>query len=190
MLDKYEAYAKIAISMYEAHKDNPEILNMSIGLIAESLHRTPRIHSGLISVACADRAPDETLCKEHYFGRQASAIKIFEQIAKGKSFARIVAIFKSRSRVHYTTGAENQELKKYNKKNPGANHHQAYKECNIVLQKYVKKNQKYVYKIEGVIYNNIGEILKKYNIDRATLGSRCNAKKKWPDWEKILMENT
>ena len=174
---KYTSLAKIAIAGHEAHKDDPETLKFFTGLVAEGLHRTPAIHTGLISEKAANRAKGVKFTKEHFFGRQASAEKIMEQIAKGKSFKRIVAIIKSRSRVHYTTPKENTDLKR-------VGHlfwREAYKKLNINLIPYVKRNKKYVYKIEGTVYNSAKEVAEKYNLSVAGIDYRCKSPK-FEEW--------
>lgn len=54
-------------------------------------------------------------------------------------------------------------------------------------KKDIKDSQKYVYIIEGVIYNDVKAILTEYNINYNTLVSRCKSKK-WSDWHQIRKE--
>jgi hypothetical protein len=48
-----------------------------------------------------------------------------------------------------------------------------------------KDSQKYVYSIDGVVYNETKAVLEKYGINYSTLLQRCNAKKKWSTWKRI-----
>lgn len=174
---KYATLARIAIAAYESHKNDPEALKMVTGLIAEGLHRTPAIHTGLISEQAANRPKGAKFTKEHFFGRQTSAEKIMKLIAEGRSFDRIVAVIKSRSRVHYTTPKENTDLKR-------VGHlfwREAYKELNINLIPYVKRNKKYVYNIEGTVYNSASEVAAKYNMSVAGIDYRCKSEK-FKEW--------
>jgi hypothetical protein len=52
-------------------------------------------------------------------------------------------------------------------------------------KKETKNSQKYVYNIDGVIYNETKNVIKKYGINYSILLQRCNAKKKWTAWKKI-----
>jgi hypothetical protein len=52
-------------------------------------------------------------------------------------------------------------------------------------KKEFKVSQKYVYSIDGVVYNKTIVVLEKYGINYSTLLQRCNAKKKWPTWKRI-----
>lgn len=180
-MSKYETLARIAIAAYESHKDNDEDFKFVTGLIAEGLHRTPPIHTGLISEECANRDKGARKTKEHYFGRLQSAKIIMDQIAQCKSFDRIVAVVKSRSRVHYTTPEENTRLKKYG-------HlfwREAYEQAGIKLIPYVKANKKYVYIIENVVYNSINEVAEKYQIQPATAYGRVVSKSKnFKEWKR------
>lgn len=179
-MSKYETLARIAIAGYQSHKDDPEALKYFTGLIAEGLHRTPAIHSGLISEEANNRPQGAKVTKEHFFGRQASAEKIMSLIAAGKSFDRIVAVIKSRSRVHYTTPKENTDLKK-------VGHlfwRDAYKEIGINLVPYIKRNKKYVYKINGTVYN-LNEAADKFNMSVAGINYRCKSKsQKFKEWTR------
>jgi hypothetical protein len=176
-MSKYETLARIAIAGYESHKDDPEALKFFTGLVAEGLHRTPAIHTGLISEKAAKRAKGVKFTKEHFFGRQASAEKIIELIAQGKSFNRIVAVIKSRSRVHYTTPKENTYLKKYG----NLFWRDAYAALGIKLVPYVKRNKKYVYIIEGTVYNNAKQVAEKYKLSVAGIDYRCRSPK-FEEW--------
>jgi hypothetical protein len=180
-MSKYESLARIAVAAYESHKDNDEDFKFVTGLIAEGLHRTPPIHTGLISEECANRNKGDRKTKEHYFGRLESAKVIMDQIAKNKSFDRIIAVVKSRSRVHYTTPEENTRLKNYG-------HlfwREAYRRAGINLIPYVKKNKKYVYIIEDVVYNSINDVAKKYSIQPATAYNRVVSKSKnFKEWKR------
>ena len=63
----------------------------------------------------------------------------------------------------------------------------SYKQTNKP-RKENKDSQKYVYFVEGVIYNNLQELLQKYDINYSTLVSRCIAKTRWTGWKRIEKE--
>jgi hypothetical protein len=176
----YETLIRIAISLYNAHKDNPEDFKEATGLVAEGLHRTKPIHSGLISEKCASNRSTEKICKEHYFGRLASAKKIMSEIAKGRSFKRLVALARSRSRVHYTTKDENQKLRAYG-------HlfwREAYKEVGTNLIPYVPRTRAKDIDVNGKVFSSAKEVSKQFNIPIETVRYRIAAKsKKWAHWK-------
>jgi virulence-associated protein VapD len=171
----------IAKSLYNSFKDDQDALDFAIGLIAEGIHRLKPRHTGLISVEA--NQPGVKICKEHFFGRLSSAKKLIQKIAEGKwSDTRLVQFINSRSRVHYTTSRENQELRKY------AHLHwrEAYRRVDIQLVKFVpRRTQKCVYRINGIDYN-ITDAAKKYNCTKAVVIYRCYAKSiKWIKWQRI-----
>lgn len=176
---KYEILAEFAIDNHNLYKDKPEKLNLVTGLLAEGLFRMPAIHSGYISEEANSTGQK---CKEHYWGRKGSADMIMIQINKGKSFKRIVALIKSRARVHYTTSQENNYLKSYG----NLFWRDAYKKAGIKLILYQDQRQKYHYSVHGVIFKTKDEVTKKYNIDGFTSDYRCRSKsKKWLDWNFV-----
>lgn len=178
---KYTLQARAMIDNYNLYKDEPELLRMMTGLFAEGLHRQRAIHTGLISEAAANRPKGAKVCKEHFFGRTASAKKIFEQIAKGKSVNRITCLIKSRSRVHYTTSAENMTLLKFDQ----LHWREAYRQASIKLIPYVKRNHKYVYIVNSTVYNNISDVAKEFNLSNAGAAYRFTSKsKKWKGWKR------
>jgi len=183
-MDRYEIVLDIARANYEAFKDKPEHLQFATGLIAEAIHRVKPIHTGLISEAANKKGVK--ICKEHYFGRLASAKLIMKKIAERKwSDKRLVQFIRSRSRVHYTTSAENQELRKYD--------HlywtKAYKAAGIKLVPFIPRNKKYVYNIDGLEYNSIQDAAQKYSISPELARYRCDSKsKKWTGWKKVNIE--
>ena len=174
----YEELADIAIVNYEAFKDKPSHLAAVTGLVAEGLHRTKVIHSGFISEACHNRPEGSKVCREHYFGRLASAKLIMKQIAKGISRKRFIALIKSRSRVHYTTSGENQELRKYDT----LFWREAYKQAGIVLIPFIPRNIKKI-NIDGVVFGSAKEVSNEYDIPIETVRYRvASESKKWVGW--------
>ncbi len=175
---RYETLAKIAMVNYEAFKDDPETLHEVTGLVAEGLHRTTPIHTGLISIECNNRPKGTKVCREHYFGRLASAKLIMRQIAKGKSFNRIVALIKSRSRVHYTTSDENNRLRKHG----DMFWREAYKKAGIVLVPFVDRKIKKI-DIGGLVFSSAKEVSYEFDIPIDTVRQRVkSSSKKWADW--------
>ena len=174
-MDRYKILLEVARTNYESFKDRPDELQFVTGLIAEGIHRMKPIHTGLISEAASVKGVK--ICKEHYFGRLASAKLIMKKIAEGKwSDERLICLIKSRSRVHYTTSQENQVLRNYD--------HlywtKAYEAAGIRLIPYVRRNKKYVYSINGVVYNSIQDAVLKYGITTGVILYRCASKsKKW-----------
>jgi len=183
-MDRYRMLLDVAKVNYHSFKDKPDELLFVTGLIAEGIHRMKPIHTGLISEAANKKGVK--ICKEHYFGRLASAKLIMKKIAEGKwTDERLVRLIKSRSRVHYTTSEENQILRNYD--------HlywtKAYKAAGIKLVPFVPRNKKYVYIIDGVEYNSIQEAAKKYDITPSVAVYRCNSKsKRWVKWGRVKIE--
>lgn len=183
-MDRYKMLLDVARVNYEAFKDHPEHLQFVTGLIAEGLHRQKPIHTGLISEAANKKGVK--ICKEHYFGRLASAKLIMKKIAERKwSDKRLVQFIKSRCRVHYTTSQENMVLRNYDH----LHWTKAYKAAGIKLVPFVPRNKKYVYSIDGVVYNSIQDAAQKYNITPELARYRCDSKsKKWTEWKKVNIE--
>lgn len=180
---KYEILARFAIDNYNLYKKDPESFEFVTGLIAEGLFRVPAIHSGYISKE-ADTTRQK--CKEHYWGRKGSAVQIMQQIDKGKSFNRIVALIKSRARVHYTTSQENTYLKAYG----NLFWREAYEKVGVKLIPYTDHRQKYHYLIDGVVYKTKDEAAEKYNIDKLMVDYRCRSQsKKWSDWNFEVIDH-
>jgi virulence-associated protein VapD len=183
----YEQAKDIIFALYESERlnQNKDSLTVAVSLIGEILHRTRPIHSGLISVKANEERKKNSKyvpTKDHYFGRAQSGRKIFKAVERGKSEKFITALIMSRSRVHYVTSKENNTLKKYSH----LNNRDAYSEVKIALIPFEKRNnQKYVYIIDGVVYNETKSILEMYGIKHNTLLQRCKSKKKWPTWKKI-----
>lgn len=170
----------IAKSLYNSFKDQQETLDFATGLVAEGLHRLKPKHTGLISVKA--NHPGVKICKEHFFGRLASAKKLMQKIAEGKwTDDRLVQFIDSRSRVHYTTSDENQRLRNYDH----LHWREAYRQAGIQLVQFApRREQKYVYNIDGMAYN-VADAAKKYNCTKAVVLYRCNSKsKKWTKWQR------
>ena len=177
--DRYQTLARIAFSNAKHLKDDLLALKFMTGLIAEGLHRMRFIHTGLVSEAASVRGVK--ICKEHFFGRQRSAEIIMDQIAKGKSFERIVALIKSRSRVHYTTAKENMRLREYS----DIHWKKAYELAGIKLIPFERRGNKYVYKVEGICYNSLSDIADAYNLDEKIVKRNCTSlAKKWKEWNR------
>ena len=183
-MNRYKILLDVASANYEAFKDHPEHLQFVTGLIAEGLHRMKPIHTGLISVAASDKGVK--ICKEHFFGRLASAKIIMQKIAEGKwSDERLVLLIMSRSRVHYTTSKENMILRNYDH----LHWTKAYAAAGIKLVPFVPRNKKYVYNIAGIEYNSIQEPAEKFEITAEVARYRVNSKStKWSDWNKAKIE--
>jgi hypothetical protein len=132
---------KVARVLHKNLQDDPVAYDFATGLVSEGLHRITPKHTGLISEK-ANRHGVK-ICKEHFFGRLASAKKLMQKIADGKwSDERLLSFIYSRVRVHYTTGDENQKLRDY------AHLHwrEAYRQAGIQLVQFAPRRvQKYVY---------------------------------------------
>lgn len=183
-MQKYKILLDVARSNFETFKDQPDQLKFVTGLIAEGLHRMKPIHTGLISEAASKKGVK--ICKEHFFGRLASAKLIMQKIAEDKwSDERLVCLIKSRSRVHYTTSAENMTLRNYDH----LYWREAYKAAGIKLIPFVPRNKKYIYNIEGIEYNSIQDAAKHYNITADVARYRSDSKSpKWANWYKVKIE--
>jgi hypothetical protein len=175
---------RVAQANYNAFKDSPDELHFVTGLIAEGIHRMKPIHTGLISEAANEKGVK--ICKEHFFGRLASAKLIMQKIAEGKwSDERLVLLIMSRSRVHYTTSHENMVLRNYSH----LHWRKAYKAAKINLVPFVPRNKKYIYSINGIEYNGANDVAKKYNITASIVVYRCHSRsKKWTEWRKVKIE--
>jgi hypothetical protein len=183
-MDRYKILLDVAKANYNSFKDKPDELSFVTGLIAEGIHRMKPIHTGLISESASLKGVK--ICKEHYFGRLASAKLIIKKIAERKwSDERLVQLIKSRSRVHYTTSQENMILRNYD--------HlywtKAYAAAGIKLVPFVPRNKKYVYNIDGVMYNSIHDAATAHGVSPEISRYRCNTRsKKWTGWKKVNIE--
>lgn len=185
---EYLSFIKLARVMANAIENEVDEKNV-IGMFMNQFFRLPSIFTGLVSQE-ASKLKASKRTPEHFYGRTESAQRLLKELREnpGRSDATLLAFVKSRCRIHRVISEENMKLKAYHKINPSAHWRKAYAECQISLQPHEKQNQKYVYKVDGVVYNNITELLNEYNIDHAALASRCKAKRKWPDWQKIKKE--
>jgi hypothetical protein len=183
-MSRYKLLLDVAKANYNAFKNCPDEFAFVTGLIAEGIHRMKPIHTGLISEE-ANRAGVK-ICREHFFGRLGSAKLLMKKIAEGRwSDDRLVAFIQSRSRVHYTTSAENQRLKNYDHLHWRA----AYKQAGICLVDFSpRRKKKYIYNIDGMVYN-VDAAAEKYGITNATVLYRCNSNsKKWANWKKVKLQ--
>ena len=179
-ISDYEIAADIILAKHALFADTKHE-KMVLGLVAELLFRLkPANEQKMISVK-ANELPAFKRCKEHYFGRKASADLIFYQIDKGISKRRLVAIIKSRTRVHLTTSKENMILRKYSH----LHWREAYRQAGIQLIPYHRN--KYVYIVDGIEYNDMDEVTQKFNISKAAAAARftSQAKKgKYQGWKR------
>ena len=177
-MDKYQILLNVAKANYAAFADAPEDLQFASGLIAEGLHRMKPIHSGLVSELASVKGTK--ICKEHFFGRQKSALLIMKKIAEGRSDKFLYCLIKSRSRVHYTTAGENMNLIKYD----NLHWRQAYEKAGVNLIPFTRRGDKYVYIIDGIVYND-NIVAEKFNLPIGVIKYRCMSKgKKWNGWKK------
>ena len=185
-IEKAELVAELCITTYDKFKNRPaKVRSFVEGIVgAEGIFRVPSTQSGWISKAALAKKEENssyTPTKEHYFGRKASADKIFEQLEKGKGFDRIRNIILSRSRVHYTTSAENEILKKYG----DLPWRQAYAICGIELVPYEGRKVKKV-SIDGKIFASVKEVSNEYDIPELTVRYRISSdSKKWVGWKFV-----
>lgn len=183
-ISDYEIVADIALANHALFAGT-EHEKMVIGLLAEALHRIKPANQNKMISTKANELPASKRCKEHYFGRKASADLIFYQIDKGVSKERLIAIIKSRSRVHLTTSQENMLLRNYSH----LHWREAYRQADIQLIPYHRN--KYVYIVDGIEYNDMNEVTKKFNISNAAAAARftSQAKKgKYQGWKRYERE--
>lgn len=185
-IEKAELVAELCITTYDKFKTRPaKVRSFVEGIVgAEGIFRVPSTQSGWISKAALAKKEENsswTPTKEHYFGRKASADKIFEQLEKGKGFDRIRNIILSRSRVHYTTAAENEQLKKYGH----LPWREAYALCGIELVPYEGRQIKKV-KIGDNIFASVKEVSNEFDIPELTVRYRIKSEsKKWVGWNYV-----
>lgn len=192
MSKKYETLAKIVISNHAAHGHDPDERHMAIGLIRNGIFDCPSIDTGLVSEK-GQHLTKTQLTKEHFYPRQASAHTMFEMLDAGATFDDLVAFIKKACQVHYVTSEENNALKPYQKLGSGYNTwEEQYAAVGIKLVPYIKKKrahkQKYVYIIDGIEYNSIIDVMKKYDCSQPTVNNRCiyDKRNKYPTWNRIL----
>lgn len=163
----------------------PDTADRFSGIIAEWIFRLPRIHSGLISV---EGSKQKTPTCDHYFGRKSSGVLIYNQILAGQSVHRIAAILASRARVHRVSERENTALKKIDSKQllkSKTRVMQEYAEAGIELIPFTRRReQKYVYIINGIEYNDIMDAAAATGCSHQTVKNRCVKDKrgKYPTW--------
>jgi len=182
---EYSSFIKLARVMV-SNIENKVDEKIVIGMFMNQFFSLPSIFTGLVSKDAA-KLKSAARTPEHFYGRTESAKRLLREMKERphRSDAALIAFVKSRCRIHKVTSKENNRLKRYFAENPGDHWRKGYAAEQIILQPHEKQNQKYVYKVEGAVYNNIKDLLKKYGISRATLSSRCDAKIKWPEWQKI-----
>lgn len=182
--EKAELVARLCFAAFnEFQNDAEEAKKFISGIVAaEGIFRVPSKLTGLISKKALEKKKQNSKyipTKEHYFGRQAAADKIFEQIKKQKSFNRVVNIILSRSRVHYTTSEENEALKAY----PLLSWREAYASVGIELVPHVTTKQ---ISIGEKIFKSVSEVSEHFNVDKQVVYNRINSRsKKWVDWKYV-----
>ena len=182
---EYASFIKIARIMANAIENEVDE-KVVIGMFMNQFFGLPSIFSGLVSEK-ALKLKSVKRTPEHFYGRTGSAKRLLKELRENpnRSDKALLAFVKSRCRIHKVTSDENSALKSYFKINPDAHWREAYAKKNIVLRPHEKQSQKYVYKVDGVVYHDIKLLLDKYGINSSQLNSRCNAKRKWPEWQKI-----
>lgn len=175
-IQKAKAVARLCVSTHKEFKsDEKEVRRFVEGITAaEGIYRVPIKYSGFISKAALtmkEKNPQYIPTKEHYFGRRASADKIYEQLEKGKTVKRIFNVIMSRSRVHYTTAAENELLKKYSH----LPWRDAYKAAGIELVPYRPKRgrQPKGVQFKDIVYNSPSEAAKAVGKSTQTIRNYC-----------------
>lgn len=156
----------------------------SVNCLMNGIFKLPSIRTGLASQE-ALKLPSNKRTKEHFYGRTASAQRLIKELLENpnRSDKAFVAFLKSRSRVHYVTGAENMALRSYMDKNPTATWREAYRECCSELVRYeVKTRKKYVYMVDDIVYNNLKEVATKFGISVQCARNRFFKAKKYPNW--------
>jgi hypothetical protein len=183
--DKYRALVKLARRLIQPGDTELEE-KVALGMIMNSIFQMPSIFTGYVSEQ-ASKMPINKTTPEHFYGRTETARRLIKEIKENpnRSDKALVKFVKSRCRVNRVTSAENITLKSYNSANPNTFWKKSYSALGITLVPYKRKTQKYVYSIDGVVYNETIVVLEKYGINYNTLLQRCNAKKKWPTWKRI-----
>jgi hypothetical protein len=189
MSQKYELMADCVIGNYNLYKDKPEHRQMMISAFRNVIFDCPIIFTGFVSKKGQHLKVSE-LVKEHFYPRQASAHKMFEMLDAGVTKEELTAFIIKVCQVHYVTKEENEALKKFQKIGSGYDTwEEQYEAAGIELVPYVRKTaKKYMYIIEGVRYNNILDVMKKYNCSQGAVNNRCLKDKRglYPDWKREL----
>ena len=188
--EEYLSFIKIARVMATCIENDVDKKTV-ISMFMNHFFRLPAIFTGFVSedaslLKSAARTP------EHFYGRTESAKRLLKELKERphRSDAALLAFVKSRCRVHKVTSDENNRLKRYFAENPGHHWRRGYAAERVILQPHKKQNQKYVYKVDDIVYDNITDLLNKYSINRSTLASRCKSKTKWPGWQQIEKDAT
>lgn len=167
-----------------------DVFERRAGIIAEEIKRAPDTHSGLIS---EEGMKQKSPTKDHFTGRKASGRLILRKIMAGHSVQRIAAILAWSTRVHYVSKAENEALKKVDtKKSIKSRRDVAWEYSQVVSQMMPfvpRRKQKYVYIIDGVVYNTKKEVAAAYNCSVAVVNNRCIKDKRgnYPNWKQELI---
>ena len=173
----YAAFADYIRRAFTTHKNNPRDMEYFAQALRNQIFDMASIPSGYSSISVANTPPSK-LTHEHIFPRMQSARFIIKQLERGISRKRLIALIKSRCRIHYTTSQENNLLRKL-QRDPTYFWRNGYKQMGIELVPYVyKKPQKYIYKVDDVVYNSISDVAKAFGISKATARDRCVKKAK------------
>lgn len=159
----------------------------AINCLMNGIFKLPSTKTGLVSKSALE-LPQNKRTPEHFYGRTESAERLIKELLQNpnRSDKAIASFLKSRSRIHYVTKAENMALRSYNKKNPTVHWREAYRQCNVELVELVSlktgRKSKYIYTIDGVVYNTLKDVASNYGISIEGARSRFFKSKKFPNW--------
>ena len=181
---EYEAFAKYVILNVEHNKHDELQLKFFKDGLRNQIFDMASIETGFVSEkAIATGLPKSKLTEEHIYPRNQSAKKLIQMAIDNCTIEEMISQIKKFCEVHITTKEENTALVQYQKE-PDYYWENGYKAVGIKLVEYTFPVQnRYVYNVDGIVYNTLKEIASKFGIAEETARKRCQSKtEKFKGW--------
>lgn len=176
---EYEAFAQFIMNSVELHRDNELQLKFFKDGLRNQIFDMAVIHTGLVSKKAIESGlPKSKLTEEHIYPRNWSAKSLIQFCLDGISLEELTDKIKLYCQVNVTTKEENTSLVQL-QKDPNYFWKIGYEKAGIEMVEYdFPPRNKYVYNVDGVEYNTIGDVAEAFNVSKATAQTRFASKAK------------
>lgn len=180
----YEALARYTITVTNWIKHDPTLLKLQKDGLRNQIFDMKTIELGLVSeAAIATGKKKAELTKEHIYPRNKSAIRIIKAVIDGASVDEIRDMIVQACQVVITTKEENHRLIPLQASDDYF-WRTGYEQAGIKLVEYQFPTvQKYVYKVDGIVYNTCQEAADAHGVSLYAAQQRFKSKAKKSKFE-------
>ena len=183
---EYKAFAQFIINGVNLHKNDDLQLKFFKEGLRNQIFDMAVIYTGYTSKKAIETGlPKSKLTEEHIHPRNQSAKRLIQYVLDGMGVNDLAEMVKQFCQVHITTKEENTSLVQYQKQ-PDYNWQDGYRAVGIELVEHqFTRIPKFVYKVDGIEYNNLKEIAEKFGIHQDTARNRFKSKtEKFKGWTR------